>query len=170
MIYPKQAIPCVAGLCIAENNGNTYIQIQERNNSKYNGSYNGLIEIPVGVLDIEFEDLHTAVIREVFEESGLHVLEIIDSLDNEYIVRNDTVRVLQPFCVTQITEGVKPWVCNAFLCRVEYTDHLTAQIDETRNPRWVTISELRDLIQNPELFFPLTFPVLQKYLNEKALE
>ena len=69
------AKPGVGGIIIKNEKGLDYILLQER--CKENGgAENGLIEIPAGKIR-EFENIFNCLRREVWEETGLNVTEIV---------------------------------------------------------------------------------------------
>ena len=52
-----------------------------------------------------------------------------------------------------------------FICEVEDGEPV-AQEGETKNPRWINESEMRDLVENhPEQIFGLQLPVWRHYFN-----
>lgn len=165
MNFPKQGIACVGAVCVAEKDGQKHVLLQERWKPTRDPIYSGTLETPVGVLDLEFEPLHEAVMREIREEAGLRTIKVHGVCMIETNTRGDEYALIEPFCVTQVTKGGKPWVMTGFVCDVEYTEP-TTHPEETRNPRWVPVSELQEMIKNPDLFFPLTYPMLKKFIEQ----
>lgn len=164
IIYPKQAIACVSTIVYSKKENNVFILIQERWKKK-GDIYNGKIEIPAGVLDIEYENIIDAVKREVKEEASIDVKRV---LQNEEIIdfeNGDKMAIINPFCISQQLVGGKPYVCSAFVCEADYLE-TKAQDIETRNNRWIQISELESLAENRDLFFPLVYPIIKKFLSE----
>ena len=52
-----------------------------------------------------------------------------------------------------------------FLCEPE-SGELKESLSETRNPKWIKISEVRKITEKkPEKLFPLNVPVLKYYLS-----
>jgi 8-oxo-dGTP pyrophosphatase MutT (NUDIX family) len=163
-VYPKQGIACVAGIVLAEKDGQKYVLLQERW-KKVGDIYNGKFEIPAGVLDKEYENIVDAVKREVLEEANIVVNEVVGVKENYYEFSNgDKMLEVVPFCITQQLVGGKAYVCNTFICKADFTEPKHQDI-ETRNPKWVSIAELMELVKNPDLFFPLTYPALIKFIN-----
>lgn len=166
--YPRRndqlAIPYVSAIIERENNGKTEVLIQTR--WKPGREYHNTIEIPAGVLDKGFENVLDAVKREVKEETGLEVSEIIN-LDETKVhsPNNDASFAFRPFACTQQLKGGLPWVGFTFLCKVK-DGETKYQEDETRDIRWVEKSELKRMIEDsPEKFFTLHLGSLEMYLK-----
>jgi 8-oxo-dGTP pyrophosphatase MutT (NUDIX family) len=163
-VFPKQGIACVSAIVIAEKNEVDYILIQERW-KKVGDLYNGRYEIPAGVLDKEYENIIDAVKREVLEEANIKVKEVVGASEVFHEFANgDKMLEIVPFCITQQLIGGKAYVCSSFICRADFTEP-KEQVVETRNPRWISVEDVKELVKNPNLFFPLSFPSLVKYLN-----
>jgi 8-oxo-dGTP pyrophosphatase MutT (NUDIX family) len=164
IIYPKQGIACVAAIVIAQKEGRDYILLQERW-KKVGDVYNGRYEIPAGVLDKEYENIVDAVKREVMEEASIEVTEVLGVKEVFFDFSNgDKMLEIVPFCISQQLIGGKPYVCNAFICKADFTEPKQQDI-ETRNPKWVNVEDLKVMIKNPNEFFPLIYPIIIKYLN-----
>ncbi|MCI0597530.1 NUDIX hydrolase, partial [Candidatus Parcubacteria bacterium] len=104
--------------------------------------------------------------REVLEETGLKVIKITPDIKTKvHSPRDDGAFAFVPFCAQQQIKGGKPWVGFVFLCEVEDTEPV-AQKEETKDIRWITISELRDIFEKtPEQIFTLQLGVIDFYLN-----
>lgn len=166
--YPRRndqlALPYVSAIIERENNGKTEVLIQTR--WKPGREYHNTIEIPAGVLDKGYENVLDAVKREVKEETGLEVSEVLN-LDETKVhsPNNDASFAFRPFACTQQLKGGLPWVGFAFLCKVK-DGETKYQEDETRDIRWVEKNELKKLIkESPEKFFTLHLGSLEMYLN-----
>ena len=149
-----------------ENNGETEVLIQTRWRPHAEWNYHNTIEIPAGVLDKGYEDVIKAVKREVKEETGLEVSEVL-GLDKTkvYSPNDDASFAFRPFACSQQLKAGLPWVGFAFLCKVKKgkTRH---QEDETRNVRWVKKSVLKKMFtKDPTKFFTLHLGVLEMYLS-----
>jgi len=148
------------------------VLLQTRYKPSLDPDYSGLLEIPSGVVE-RYEDLKKAAIREVKEETGLDV-EI--KHDNKQIARYSNkvnlVELQQPDCIAQQTRGGRSYIAFGFISNVkEGSGKATANIYETRNPQWVSLTKLKELIKNKkDKFFPLIVPIIQKYLKEKKNE
>ena len=168
--YPKRvdsvALPFVSAIVEREKDGETEVLIQTRWRPHAEWNYHNTIEIPAGVLDRNYEDVIDAVKREVKEETGLTVSEIIGMEKSKtYSPNNDASYAFRPFACSQQLKGGLPWVGFAFICKVEdgETKH---QEDETRNVRWIKKNELKTLFgQSPEKFFTLHLGTLEMYLE-----
>ena len=137
--------------------------LQKRYKPKASPAYLDVWEIPAGGVD-DGEDVAIACLREVKEECGLDV-QIVDSQGLTYLADNkDVVKAFNPFMCQQMveTEHGLGWVGFAFVCHV-VGGELKMQTEEAKDPTWVTIEHLRELLKKPEEFFSLQVPVLQKF-------
>ncbi|MBC8062753.1 MAG: NUDIX domain-containing protein [Clostridiaceae bacterium] len=159
------AKPGVGGIIIKSEKGIDYILLQER--CKENGgAENGLIEIPAGKIR-EFENIFNCLRREVWEETGLNVTEIIGE-DESVTIMSNGYKVINymPFACSQNIEGTYPIMVQTFICTVQ--GKLLDKTNETKNIRWVSIDELIELLDNKEDdFYPMHVATLKKYLNER---
>lgn len=168
--YPRKvdnkALPFVSAIVERESNGETEVLIQTRWRPNAEWNYHNTIEIPAGVLDKDYEDVVDAVKREVKEETGLVVSEIVGSeRSNMYTPNNDASYAFRPFACSQQLKGGLPWVGFAFICKVEDAE-LKHQEDETRDIKWIKKSELKQLfLKSPEKFFTLHLGTLELYLE-----
>ena len=97
-----------------------------------------------------YEDVHDAVRREVFEETGLRVTSIEpDVRTKTYAPRNDGCFAFVPFCCVQQLAGGIPRLGFAFVCRVADGEP-TPQEDEVRDIRWMTRAAPRLLAGSSE--------------------
>ena len=168
--YPRReeniALPFVAAIIERIKDGEPEILIQTRWRPGSVNGYHNTIEIPAGVLDIKFENVTEAIKREVKEETGLTVSEIV-GLDKSkmYSPNDDKSYAFRPFVCAQQLKGGSPWVGFTFICRVE-DGETKYQEDETRDIRWIKKSELKELFtKSPEKFFTLHLGTLEMYLS-----
>lgn len=127
----------------------------------------GLIEIPAGKVR-QYENIFDCLRREIKEETGLEIVEIEGEQESEMTVLNG-YRVINytPFNSSQNTEGYYPIMVQTFICRTE--GELLVTSDETRNLRWISIEELRLLLEgNESAFYPMHLVTLKKYLMKKV--
>jgi 8-oxo-dGTP diphosphatase len=146
-------------------NGKIHIFVQTRWKPQVSPTYTGLLEIPAGAVE-PYENIYDALYREVKEETGLIITRILDDYQSEISENrpHDKGHVFQPFMCQQSieTNGGLPWVGFVFRCRV--TGEVSIQKEEARDPRWMTIPELEEIINShPESIFPLQYPVLKHY-------
>lgn len=130
-------------------NGTMEIIIQTRN--KPNGPQR--IELPGGRIE-QYESLVSALIREVKEETGLDVIEIEGEdtrIDTVGIDTNFEVECIQPFGAYQTIKGPFDSVGVYFRCKAQ--GELLKSGDETKNPRWITVNELEQLMNEDPLQF-----------------
>ncbi len=162
MIQEIFAKPCVGAIIEKTENNEKYILIQTR--QKEDGEEtNGMIELPAGKIR-EYENIFSALRREVWEETGLRITKIHGE---EAAVSNQTGAVttisFEPYCVTQNLSGAYSIILNTFLCEAE--GDLLDHTNETQNIRWERISDVERLIkEEPEKIFFMHINALKKYL------
>ena len=157
------AIPCVGALIELNLDNQKYLLIQER--YKDNETVEkGLLEIPAGKIR-EYENIYAALRREVFEETGLEVIDIQGEDKSYYTECNGyTTMNYQPFACTQNLQGGYSILLQTFICRA--TGTLVEQTNESRSMRWVNCTEIEtSLKEHPELFYPMHINTLSKYLT-----
>lgn len=124
------------------------------------------LEFPGGRLD-EYEPILTALEREVREETGLRITEVMDPTDRVLSVSAEaTVECLVPFCAYQTTKGPIDSVGFFFRCRAE--GELTGTGDAAYGHQWVPVPQLERLLaEDPEAFNWLTQAALRFYLGRR---
>ncbi|CAN7444108.1 NUDIX hydrolase [Paenibacillus sp. LjRoot56] len=130
-------------------NGSIEIVVQTRNKP----GESQRIELPGGRIE-QYESLVTALIREVKEETGLDVVEIEGEdtrIDTVGVDPSFEVECIQPFGVYQTLKGPFDSVGVYFRCKVQ--GELLQLGDETKNPRWISVDELRQLMSDDPLQF-----------------
>ena len=157
------AKPAVGAIIEKKENGQKYILIQTRQ-KKDAGIENGMLEIPAGKIR-EYENIFETLRREVKEETGLTITEIMGEQD---IIEDDVtgykVITFVPFCSTQNLSGGYSIVLQTFICKAKGIP--LANTNETNNIHWISIDELKDLyINNRTSFYPLHVNAIKKYLN-----
>jgi ADP-ribose pyrophosphatase len=147
-----------------DKDGEIEILIQERVNSN-DSVYYGTLEIPAGHID-KWENVYDTLAREVLEETGLEIIEILGDERTEEIsgTGEDAAFAFKPFLCQQYLRGKGwSWLAFAFRCRVA-EGIIKEQLGETAKHRWVKISQLEQMLnENKSQFFTLHLPVL-KYL------
>jgi len=161
----KFSKPAVGAIIEKVIDGIEHILIQERFKED-DVPENGLIEIPAGKVR-EFENTFDALRREVREETGLKLTEIQG--EKGVIVCNCngyTVISYNSFFSSQNLSGGYSIMLQTFICKAE--GELLKQSDESRNIRWISIYNLKELIEkNESKFYPMHINALKKYISEK---
>lgn len=131
---------------------------------------NGLLEIPAGKIRA-FESIFDTVKREVREETGLNVVEILgENLSTVYEANAYKVIHFTPFACSQNLSGDYPIMVFVFICKVE--GELLPFSEESKNYQWISILALEKIINDsPRSFYPMHLQTLKKYIDScKQLE
>ncbi|MCE5234487.1 MAG: NUDIX domain-containing protein [Eubacteriales bacterium] len=146
--------------------GAEHILLQERCKPGTPGE-TGLLEIPAGKIRA-FECIFDTLKREIKEETGLHVTEILgENLSSVYEGHSYKVINFTPFSCSQNIEGSYPIMVFVFICHVE--GELLPFSDEAKNYRWISVEETKALLNdNPELIYPMHVDTLRKYVALKG--
>lgn len=161
------AIPGAGGIIEKVIEGNPYILLQNRVKGD-RPLENGLIEIPAGKIRA-FENIYDCLRREVKEETGLEIVEI-EGEKEAVIHEANGYRVINyiPFSSSQNLVGNYPIMVQVFLCRA--TGELRSQSEESNNFRWVSLSELQDMLETAiDRFYPMHVTCLRKYIAMKNM-
>ncbi len=159
------AKPAAGGIIIKTENTIDYILLQERCKES-GGSDNGLIEIPAGKIR-EFENIYDCLRREIFEETGLEIIEILGE-GEAVTVKANGYKVINyvPFVCSQNVEGNYPIMVQIFICKA--TGQVLDKTNESKNIRWVSIDELKYLLDNNENgFYPMHLTTLKKFIGAR---
>jgi 8-oxo-dGTP diphosphatase len=143
----KHPIPFASA--IIENEGKILIQTRWKPN--VSPKYSGLIEIPGGAIEYN-EDIFESLKREVYEECGVDIH--IESNGNGF----------KPFYCVQFNDGEIHFVGYFFICK--YVKGDLKESSESKNPKWVDINELKEILSNNKVF-PLHRPALEQYVIER---
>lgn len=162
--HPKAV---VSAILFKKEAGIIKIFIQTRWKPKTSPNYSGMLEIPAGAVD-SYENVYDAVKREVKEETDLNIVRIVNDYCGNVIEprKNDKAFVFKPFICQQVlqTNNGLPWVGFVFLCEV--SGEVKIDESEAKDPRWVSIEELKNIITTqPENIFPLQLPVLTYFID-----
>jgi len=163
------AIPFVGAIIERVNKGILEVLIQTRWKPQTDPIYTGTFEFPVGTLDKPYESIYTALAREIDEECGLKLKNIIADSTTAIVESNkeDAVFGFRPFCCTQQLKNGKPWIGFVFICEVENTEPKFYS-DESKDIKWVKASEIKQIFtQSPEKLFTLELPAWEYYFKEK---
>lgn len=163
----SRSTPIVSAIIEKEENNVRFIFLQTRWKPKVSPTYSGLLEIPAGGIE-GYEDVFTALRREIKEETGLELIEVSDGNKAEIQenLKENQVKIFKPFLCQQMlsSTGGLPWIGFVFRCKV--TGEITINESEAKNPQWVTIEQLKKmLLTSPQIFFPLQYPVLKYYVE-----
>ena len=163
MIKEIFAIPCVGAIIEQMISNEKYILVQTRQKEDGNET-NGMIEIPAGKIR-EYENIFSALRREIWEETGLKITKIQGEDLSAYTqTGNVSTLSFQPFCITQNLSGAYSIILNTFLCEAE--GKLIESTNETEDVHWVKAVELRQLLdKNPEKMFFMHINALKKYFD-----
>jgi len=158
----------VSALIERLNNGQKEVFVQTRNKPQTSKNYTDMLEIPGGGIDA-YENVFEALKREVREETGLEIIRFIDcELPNAMENRvGDKSLAFRPYLCQQVleTNGGLPWY--GFVFRCEAKGVLSMDLNEAKDPRWLSLSELDVFLKNsPEKVFSLQYATLLKYLQE----
>lgn len=157
------AKPCVGAIIERTIEGEKHILIQTR--QKPDGDEtNGKLELPAGKIR-EYEDVFSALRREVWEETGLRVTKIQGESSAVSLRTGDVTTVsFIPYCTTQNLSGAYSIILHTFLCEAE--GELIVRTEEAEDIHWVKVCEIRELVdKQPERFFFMHLYALKKYLG-----
>jgi 8-oxo-dGTP pyrophosphatase MutT (NUDIX family) len=109
------------------------------------------LELPGGRIE-EYESWVDALVREVYEETGLNVVHIHGAETRVEATRSDArIECLQPFAVFQTLEG--PIDATGVYFRCTATGELLHEGDNTEEIRWVPVQQVAEWVRrNPDQF------------------
>lgn len=158
------AIPCVGAIIERTVNGERCVLVQTRQKEDGNET-NGKLEVVGGKIR-EYEDIFDALRREVYEETGLRVTAIRGEKGKVADESSGaSFQSFEPFCITQNVSGAYAILLLTFLCEAE--GEPVAETNETTNIRWMTVSQLRESVENhPDDWFFMHLNELRKYISQ----
>ena len=157
------AKPCVGAIIKKVVGNEPYILLQTRQKEDGNET-NGMFEIPAGKIR-EYEDVFSALRREVWAETGLKITKIYGEDSSVCTQIGDVTTIsFTPYCVTQNLSGAYSIILNTFLCEAE--GDLTESTNETEQVHWEKVSEIKRLLEeHPEKIFFMHINALKKFLK-----
>lgn len=157
------AIPGAGGIIVKEINGVKHILTQIRVKPDA-PCENGLMEIPAGKIQA-FECIFDTLKREIKEETGLDVVEILgENLSTIYEGNSYKVVNFMPFSCSQNIAGDYPVMVFVFVCKVK--GELLPFSDEAEKYKWISIAELKKFVVNaPQSLYPMHVDALKKYIH-----
>ena len=158
------AIPGVAALILRETEDDASILFQERWKEDAPAE-KGMLEIPAGKVRA-FESVYAALRREIMEETGLSITEILgENRTPPYGHGQYKVLSFTPYACSQNLGGDYPIMVFTFVCKA--SGNLLYASDESRNHRWIPIEELRKMLHDhPRQFYPMHLESLGKFVAE----
>jgi 8-oxo-dGTP diphosphatase len=142
------------------------ILIQTRHKPISDPKNTGKLEIPSGLIE-KYELAQVTAIRETKEESGVESqisteYEVIDYIETE---NKEKTAIYRPFCSHQYLQGDRSYLSLVFVSNFLEGDPVE-NTRESKNPKWISIKELKKMIKNnPNDFFLLTYGALKEYLK-----
>lgn len=163
----EEPVIFVAGILEKMDGNVKKILLQTRWKPKITRKYSGLLEIPGGKIN-DCENVLDAIKREVKEECGLKVIGFRNSFQEKLLKLNQSEQsmIFQPFICQQVLtkNNKKLWFGFVFICEVE--GEPKKQKGETKDPRWVSIMELKKILdKQPEKIFPHQYQALKYYVE-----
>lgn len=162
-------VPIVAGIVERKKNGSNLVLIQTRYKPSIDPEHTGLIEIPGGLLE-KSVSVKAMLKRELLEEAGVKIkIKNGKNFENKLCDSGSekSSLAINPFCCTQQLEGKRLYLGLVYLCSF-IKGELREKKGETKNPRWITLNELENLVQkSPDKIFSPYLPVLKKYIEYK---
>ena len=126
------------------------------------------LELPGGRLEL-YEPVLDGLKREVYEETGLTVIEVEGSekrMDTCGVNPDFEVECVEPYCVYQTIKGPIESVGMYFICKAE--GDLLEVGDDTTFIRWETIDDIHQmLLEDPRQFSDVDRAGLRYYLKHK---
>lgn len=163
----QQPKAIVSAILLKKQEGEFKFFLQTRWKPQISPTYSGMIEIPAGGIDA-YENVYDALKREIKEETNLDIIKIVDDYRGNIIEssKNNKAFVFKPYICQQVleTNNGLPWIGFVFLCEVE--GEVIINGDEAKDPKWVSIKELEEIVRKEAInIFPLQLPVLKYFVE-----
>jgi 8-oxo-dGTP pyrophosphatase MutT (NUDIX family) len=163
----QQSKVIVSAILLKKDTKKFKIFLQTRWKPKVSPTYSGMFEIPAGGID-SYENVYDALRREVKEETNLDIVRIIGDYQSEVFNprKKDKAFIFKPFVCQQVlkTNNGLPWIGFVFLCEVKGGTKINKK--EAKDPRWVSVEELKEIIEKDEKnIFPLQLPVIKYFIE-----
>jgi 8-oxo-dGTP pyrophosphatase MutT (NUDIX family) len=152
-------VPAVAGIVLEAPRRDRLI-LQRRD--KPGEATRGLLEIPTGRWRAG-EDLTAALTREVAEETGLVLTEVVDGARRVETTPHWPNQLLAPAAVAIGVDGAYPALVLAFVCVAEGRPR--HEPGWTAEPRWVSVAEVAALLEDPSAFTTPSYGILTRWLE-----
>jgi len=145
-------------------NGKKEIIVQQ--GTRYGQNIQEIWELPGGRIE-PYESFYDALKREVKEETGLDVTAIQG--EDGYFIEG-AVECLKPYCAYQYLKGFENAIGIPmgfyFICHAE--GDILAEGDDTINIKWITIDELKMILDNDK-FSPSGKIAAMQYLKDNCV-
>lgn len=115
----------------------------------------------------EYENIFDCLRREVWEETGLELIEIQGEKETMTCECNGYMVVsFNPFYSSQNMSGGYSIVVQTFICKAK--GELLKQSDESVNIRWISVQDLEMLLEKDESkFYPMNINALKNMLKKR---
>ena len=138
------------------------VLIQRRNKVNEPDYY----ELPGGRIE-KYESIFKALRREVAEETGLEIINIMSSDRQVFANKSVVVESLNPYAVYQTIDGYIDSFGVHFICNAQGT--LLKDGDGSKNIKWLHIDEIAEIIKQSDNFSPYDALSVIKFINEIRL-
>lgn len=125
----------------------------------------GMLEVPTGRWRAGEEAL-AAIRREVAEETGVEVVDLLESHRLVETHEGRPFRVLEPALVVAGTGGAYPSLLVPLRCLGRGEPRPLP--GETAEPRWVTRAEVVELVRTPTNFTGASFPIVARWAQTQT--
>lgn len=161
----KQYKPIVCMIVIRIINNGKYMLLQQRRRPLIKIKYDTFWELPQGKIKAG-ESIQEAIKRELFEESRLNLISIVnEQISSNNIFGVGNCELFYPFCSVRI-DAPYPMIGHAFIVEA---DGVPKNTFEAFNHKWMDHDMLKNVYLENKLF-PLNIPMIEKIIKENVLE